>query len=161
MSHSVAEHNHIDGLLQECNRSVQDCSISTANALEILQSFTNLSIRLCYGYHIVNIHLLLWCTQSCSPLAFSASHNLNWYIHVCKHTYAFNLKIVSSVSALGTKSFSPHLCFYRRFLVSEHNILVSQTRALLAACREPAGNVWQLSFNPCSIYLHCGILTHQ
>ena len=53
------------------------------------------------------------------------------------------------------------------------NRLVSQMRESLAACCEPAGKLWQLckvlyvfenktqSFNPCSIYPHCGILTHQ
>ena len=54
------------------------------------------------------------------------------------------------------------------------NRLVSQTRVPIAACREPAGKLWQLCMvlyvfehktryilNPCSIYPHCGILTHR
>ena len=70
-----------------------------------------------------------------------------------------------------------HQCRYtclQSTTCKDYNRLVSQMRALLAACREPAGKLWQrckvlyvfehknaISFNPCSIYPHCGILTHQ
>ena len=51
--------NHIDGL-------VQDCNISIASALEILQSCTNLSIFLCYLLSIEA--LLLKCLHNICPI---------------------------------------------------------------------------------------------